>query len=112
MRNADAGNNTPYQLGYWRRTGQPAPEGASAPNLYFNLPKDTVDVAEPLDFQIGFKNVSEVPFPDSLKIKMVVTDQSNVQHVLPVMRQRPLPVNDTLHVHFPIDTRQLVGYNS
>ncbi|MFL5741801.1 MAG: C25 family cysteine peptidase [Flavisolibacter sp.] len=112
MRNADAVNNTPYQLGYWRLTDQPAPEGAIAPNLYFNLPKDTVDVAEPLDFQIGFKNVSEVPFTDSLKIKLVVTDQSNVQHVLPVMRQRPLPVNDTLHVHFPIDTRQLVGYNS
>ncbi|MGZ3911512.1 MAG: putative type IX secretion system sortase PorU2 [Flavisolibacter sp.] len=111
MENIDTSNYTPYQLKYWRLTYDPAPEGAVAPNLYFAM-KDTVDIAEPLDFQMAFKNISEVPFGDSLKIKAVVTDKNNVTHVLPVWKQKPLVVNDTLHVHYPVDTRQLVGSNS
>ena len=111
MHNSDPVNNTPYQLSNWTVTYDPAPEGAIAPNLYFSMTKDTFDVGEPVDFKIGFKNVSEVGFPDSLKIKMVVTDKNNVQHVLPVMRHRPLAVNDTLHVSYPIDTKRLTGWN-
>jgi hypothetical protein len=111
LRNADSSNYTPYQLRYWRVTYDPAPEGGVMPNLFFQL-KDTVDVAEPLEFKMAFKNIGEVPF-DSLKIRMVVTDRNNVQHVLPVLRHRPLAVNapDTLHVRYTIDTRQLTGSN-
>jgi hypothetical protein len=110
MRNLDSINLTPYQLRYWRLTYLPAPEGAVAPNIYMSM-KDTVDVGQPLDFKLAFKNVSEAGF-DSIKVKMVVTDRNNVQHVLQVPRHRPLLVNDTLHIRFPFDTRQFGGWNS
>ncbi len=97
MRNIDTSNYTPYQLKYWRLTYDPAPEGAVAPNIYFDM-KDTVDVAEPLQFKMAFKNVSEAPFTDSIKVKAVITDKNNVAHVLPAWKQRPLSLNpDTLH---------------
>jgi hypothetical protein len=110
MRNTDTTTYTPYQLRYWRLTYDPAPEGAVAPNVYFNM-KDTLEVAEPLDFKMAFKNVSEANF-DSLRVKMVITDRNNVAHVLPVQKHRKLNSNDTLHVRHMIDTRQLSGANS
>jgi len=111
MRNADTVNLTPYQLRYWRLTYLPAPEGAVAPNVFFQM-KDTLEVGEPIDFKMAFKNVTEVSF-DSMKVKMVVTDKNNVNHVLPVQRHRRLMGSpDTLHVRYSVDTRQLVGANT
>ncbi|MEI9908863.1 MAG: hypothetical protein WDO71_03875 [Bacteroidota bacterium] len=46
MNNKDRANLTPYQLNYWRLYYDPVPEGAIAPNIYFNT-KDTVEVGEP-----------------------------------------------------------------
>jgi flagellar hook assembly protein FlgD len=103
---------TPYQLKSWRLTYDPAPEGAMAPNEYYSI-KDTVDVAEPLDIKMAFKNVSEAVFSDSLKVKVVVTDRNNIAHVLPIRKQRPLSLSpDTLQIAYSIDTRQLTGANS
>lgn len=110
MKNTDSTNNTPYQLSYWRVTGVPVPEGAIAPNLFYQH-KDTIDVAEPLDFKIAFKNITTTAF-DSLKIKMVVTDKNNVQRIIPVQRHRPLAANDTVIVQASIDSRQLTGSNT
>ncbi|HEX2608722.1 MAG TPA: C25 family cysteine peptidase, partial [Flavisolibacter sp.] len=111
MRNTDTADYTPYQLRYWRLTYSPAPEGAVAPNLYFKM-KDTVDIAEPINLKLAFKNISEAAFSDSIRIKAVVTDKNNVQHVIPVMKHKPLPASDTLNVTMDLDTRQLVGANS
>jgi len=111
MRNTDTTFFTPYQLDYWRITYDPAPEGGISPNIYFSM-KDTVDVAEPLEFKMAFKNISAVPFPDSLSVKIAITDRNNVTHVLPVYKQRSLQPNDTLHVRFPVDTRRLTGANT
>ena len=108
----DSANSTPYQLNYWRLTYIAAPEGAVAPNVYFQM-KDTLDIGEPLNFKMAFQNISDANFQDSLKIKMIVTDKNNVTHVLPVQRHRPLgAAPDTLHVRYPIDTKQLVGANT
>jgi len=111
MANADTSHVTPYQLDYWRLTYLPAPEGAVAPNVFFSM-KDTVDVAEPIDFKMAFKNISETGFPDSVKVRMIITDRNNVSHTLPDITTRPLPVNDTLHVRYPGDTRNFVGANN
>jgi hypothetical protein len=110
MRNIDSIYFTPYQMRYWRLTDVPAPEGAIAPNIFFQM-KDTVDVGEPLDFRVCFKNISDVPF-DSLKVKMIITDKNNVQNIIPVPRQRPLIAGDTLTVRIPVDTRHLPGNNT
>lgn len=110
MRTEDNVNFTPYNLRYWRVTYVPVPEGAIAPNLYFTG-KDTVEVGEPYNFKIGFKNVSEAAF-DSLKVKMVITDRNNVPHIIPMARRRPLPVNDTLQLGNIVSTNSLPGINT
>jgi hypothetical protein len=109
LRNSDQVTNTPYQFKYWRLTYVPVPEGAIAPNKFLSM-KDTVEIAEPINFKIGFMNVSDVPF-DSVKVKMIVTDRNNVQHVLPVAKHRPIGVNDSINVSHIIDTRDFVGLN-
>ncbi len=109
LRAKDKGGYTPYQLRYWRVTYDPVPEGAIAPNIFLTV-KDTVDIGEPLDYKVGFKNVSEVGF-DSLKVKMVITDRNNVPYNVPMPRRRPLPVNDTLRIGTLINTTTLPGRN-
>lgn len=107
----DSVNLTPYQLRYWRLTYVPAPEGAIAPNIFLKT-KDTIDVGEPLDFKVAFKNVSPVAF-DSMKLKIVVTDKNNVPNIIPLSRRRPLqPADDTLQVGGVINTTRLAGLNS
>lgn len=115
MRTADNTHFTPYQLRYWRLTYDPVPEGAIAANLYIKV-KDTVDVGEPIDFRVAFKNVSEVPF-DSLKVKMVITDRNNVPHIIPISKRRPLLTeasapNDTLQIGALVNTSTLSGLNT
>ncbi|MEO7922338.1 MAG: C25 family cysteine peptidase [Chitinophagaceae bacterium] len=114
MRNADSINYTPYQMKYWQVTYTPVPEGAIAPNIFVKI-KDTLDVGEPLDFKVAFKNVSEVPF-DSLKIKMVITDRNNIPYIVPIPRKRPIPasgnVNDTLHLGALVNTAAIPGFNT
>ncbi|MBK7560035.1 MAG: hypothetical protein IPI68_00585 [Chitinophagaceae bacterium] len=107
-------NLTPYQLSYWRVTYDLVPEGAIAPNIYLKT-KDSLDIGEPLDFKIAFKNISEVPF-DSLKVKMVITDKNNVPHIIPIPRKRPLATvgnaNDTLQLGALIKTVNFAGNNT
>ncbi len=110
MRTTDNVNYTPYQLRYWRITYVPVPEGAIAPNLHLVV-KDTLEVGEPYNFKVGFKNVSEVAF-DSVKVKMVITDRSNVPHIIPLPRRRPLPVNDTLQIGTLVNTGSFPGANT
>lgn len=113
LRTADNTNYTPYQLKYWRVTYDAVPEGAMAANLYLKV-KDTLEVGEPLDFKIAFKNVTDMPF-DSLKVKMVITDRNNVPHIIPIPRRRPLlttPPNDTLHLGALINTTTIPGVNT
>lgn len=114
MRSVDTVNLTPYQLRYWRVTYDPVPEGAIAPNIYFSS-KDTVDVGEPFDYKVAFRNVSDVPF-DSLKVKVVVTDKNNIPHIIPLPRRRPIPAfgssNDTLQIGAKIATESLPGLNT
>ena len=114
MRNADSINYTPYQLKYWMLTYTPVPEGAIAPNIYLKT-KDTLDIGEPLDFKVAFKNVSEVSF-DSLKVKMVITDRNNVPYIIPIPRKRPIPasgnVNDTVQLGALINSASFAGNNT
>ncbi len=110
MRNVDTGNYTPYQINYWRLNCVPVPEGAVTPNISFQM--DTVvDVGQPLNFKIAFKNISDASF-DSLKVKMVVTDKNNVPNIVPIPRQQPLTAGDTLILSTTIDTKKIPGTNN
>jgi hypothetical protein len=111
MRNLDSINLTPYQLRYWRLTYVPIPEGAVAPNVFFQF-KDTLEAGEPLDFKIAFKNISDAGF-DSIKVKMIVTNSGNVQDTIsPSSKFRPLVSGDTLHVRNLTTTSGLSGLNT
>jgi Peptidase family C25 len=110
MRTQDSIHYTPYQLRYWRVTYIPVPEGAIAPNIYLKV-KDTVDVGEPFDFKVAFKNISEAPF-DSMKLKLVITDKNNLPHIVPIPRRRPLLINDTLQLGTLVNTSTIPGPNT
>ncbi len=111
MRNIDSLHYTPYQMRYWRLTYDPVPEGAVAPNIFFTG-KDSLELGEPYEIKVAFKNVSQVNF-DSLKLKMVVTDRNNVANIIPLPRKRPLTTTpDTVHVGATIQTHSLSGRNS
>ena len=109
LKTKDKGTYTPFQLRYWRVTYDPVPEGAIAPNIYVSA-KDTVDVGEPVDYKVAFKNISEAGF-DSLKVKMVITDRNNVPHIIPIPKRRPLPVDDTLRIGALVNTQTIPGHN-
>lgn len=110
MRNVDSINLTPYNLRYWRVTYVPVPEGAIAPNILFEM-KDTLEVGEPINFKVAFRNVSESDF-DSLLVKMIVTDRNNVPVAVPLGRYRPLKADSTLTIVAPISTVNFVGDNT
>ncbi len=110
MRNVDSTHYTPYQLRYWMVTYDPVPEGAVAPNLYFTT-RDTVEVGEPFNFGIAFKNISNYKF-DSIKVKLAITDRNNIENIIPVPRQKDLQPGDTIKINVPVDTRSLSGHNT
>lgn len=110
MKNQDFDNYTPYQLKYWMLTYVPVPEGAVAPNVYFNM-KDSSNIGEVVNYGIAFKNVSNLDF-DSVKVKMSITDESNVENIIPIPRQKKLVSGDTIQLNVPIDTRSLSGHNT
>lgn len=111
MRNVDTVNFTPYQLQSWQLTHVPVPEGALSANLLFSM-KDTVDVGEPLEFRIGFKNISSSAFSDSVRIKAIVTDRNNSQRVIPVQKIKAIGPDEMATIQLSIDTKQLVGMNT
>ena len=110
MRNTDLQNFTPYQLRYWMLTYTPVPEGAIAPNIYFNI-KDTLNIGETFNFGIAFKNVSKLDF-DSVKVKFTITDNNNVENIVPVPKQKALIAGDTIKLNIPVDSKSLSGSNT
>jgi hypothetical protein len=106
----DTVNATPYQLQYWRLNYLPVPEGALAPNLYLST-MDTLELGQPLDFGIAFKNVSVTPF-DSMRINLTITDKNNLAHIVPIPRRRPIISGDTLKIAYNVDTKTYPGLNT
>jgi hypothetical protein len=103
---------TPYQLKQWRLTYDPMPEGALIPNIYYQG-KDTVDVGEPLTYGVAFKNISETPFPDSMKVIFTIRNhRTNVLTDFPLNRRKDLQPGDSIKVDIPVDTRLFQGANT
>lgn len=110
LNNMDNVNVTPHQLKSWMVLADYVPEGAVAPNLTFRF-KDTVEVGQPLDFAIAFKNVSETAF-DSLKLKLIITDRNNVPKQIILPKKKPLLAGDSIVVSYQIDTKDMAGLNT
>lgn len=110
MRNMDSVTLTPYQLKYWRLNYDPAPEGALAPNLFLTK-KDTLEAGEKLSFGIAFKNISPFAF-DSMRIRLIIIDASNVSHPVLLPRQKPLISGDTILLKYDVDVQNYSGLNT
>ena len=111
MRNADSINITPYQLRYWRILYDPVPEGALAPNILYTF-KDTLNLGEQSMFTIAFKNISDMPFSDSIKVTLTVTDAGNVANSLFVPRLKKLNPGDTATISYLMDSKNFNGKNN
>jgi hypothetical protein len=110
LNNRDKINVTPHQLSMWKLYADYVPEGAISPNITFRL-KDTLEIGETLDFAISFRNVSETSF-DSLKLKLVVTNQNNVPVTIDLPRTKPLISGDSIVVSYKFDTKDFIGLNT
>lgn len=110
INNTDEVNVTPHQLQYWQLVADFVPEGAIAPNLSFKL-KDTVELGEPVEFAIAFKNISETAF-DSLKLKLVITDRNNVPYTIELPKKKPLAAGDSLVVSHTFESKDFAGHNT
>jgi len=111
MRNADSIHLTPYQLRYWRLLYDPVPEGALAPNILYKF-KDTLGLGETLNAAIAFKNVSDVAFADSIKVKMIAYDNNNNATVIPIARLKKLNPGDTATISYNLGTTSYSGNNT
>ncbi|MBV9963650.1 MAG: hypothetical protein JO072_15520, partial [Parafilimonas sp.] len=111
MRNVDSVNLTPYQLRWWRILYDPVPEGALAPNIVYNF-KDTVALGENDSLAIAFKNVSEVPFEDSILVNLTVFDASNNPNNIAIKKLKALSAGDTAVIKANIPTSAFSGSNN
>jgi hypothetical protein len=89
---------------------KPVPEGALAPNQLLTA-KDTVELGEPWNYKMAFRNTSEAAF-DSVRIKMIITDRNNVSHTIVLPKKRPLLVGDSLHIGATLNTAVYPGMNT
>jgi hypothetical protein len=92
---------TPVQLDYWRINYQPVPEAALNPNAYLSL-ADTVNEFVPVKLSVALENLTPWPM-DSMLMKYVVTDVTNVSHEF-INRNQPLAGNDTIHIKYNFAT--------
>lgn len=111
MRNADSINQTPSQLRWWRVLYDAVPEGALAPNLFLSF-NDSLDLGQPQNFGIAFKNISDVPFTDSMLVKMQVIDASNITTTYPIANLKQLNPGDTAIIRYDIPTGSSEGTNN
>ncbi|HWB25211.1 MAG TPA: C25 family cysteine peptidase [Chitinophagaceae bacterium] len=111
MRNADSVHLTPYQLRYWRVLYDPVPEGALAPNILYKF-NDTLGVGQTSNIAFAFKNVSDVAFADSIKVKMILYNSGNVANVLPVGKLKALQPGDTATITYSLDSKSFSGLNN
>jgi hypothetical protein len=108
--NSDTVNHTPWQQRYFQVKYDPVPEGALM-TVPTGIIKDTLEVGEPMNLQLAFKNISASNF-DSLRLFATATDPKNNTTILFDGLRKPLISNDTIQVNYTLDTKNLSGDNS
>ena len=106
----DTTNQSAYQLKYWRLLADLLPEGALAPNVNFSF-KDTLQIGEPQQIAIAFKNISGVDYGDSLDVDLKITNANNTTQTIVMPKVKKLLQDDTATIKVNIATENLVGNN-
>lgn len=119
LTNQDSITASPYQLQKWSVEYDEAPEGALAPNLFFNFP-DTVKVAglsggfnqisDSLKGGIAFKNIGTVAM-DSLSVQLILTNDRDSSFTFNLGKIKPLNPGDTVNIHFAAKISHLTTGN-
>ncbi len=98
---------TALQPHYMRVLYEPVPEGALHPVAHLNWHADTLQQGETGSVSVAFVNVSPTGFDSVLlRARFEHTDGQGRDYLV---RLRPLPANDTLHLTLRFDTRDRSG---
>lgn len=111
MENYDSAKGTPYQLRYWRLNYEPVAEGAIAPNILYSS-RDTVEQGEDLNITVAFKNISQKAFDSLLKVKVIIKDRNNNDHIAYIPPRKALAPGDTLIISYTFNTANYPGANT
>lgn len=110
IQTTDTANLTPYHLRWWRLIADGLPDAAAAPSIRYAF-KDTVEVGEPINFSLAFKNASDINFNDSLQVSFNIIDKNNVVQPQQVRKLKPIIAGDTAVIRTTINTQNLSGQN-
>lgn len=102
MTNRDNNFKTPEQLNMWRIHYQPEPEAALNPNRHL-VYKDTLGQGQIQHISVAVENLTEIPM-DSLLVKYQLIDKNNTRTLLGTKRYKPLPILDTIHVDYDLNS--------
>ena len=111
MKNTDRKNSTPYIINYLRLNYVAVPEGAVAPNIKYTM-KDTVEIGEPINFSVAFKNISQVKFDSLMKISLKIKTASNFDSIINIPNGKILIAGDTLVASYIIPSEKYPGKNT
>ncbi|MCY7291916.1 MAG: hypothetical protein LH615_07005, partial [Ferruginibacter sp.] len=111
MLNEDTITASPHQLNYWILNADFLPEGAVAPNIKYTM-KDTVEIGEPINFSVAFKNISQIPFDSLMKISLKIKTASNFDSIINIPRGKILVAGDTLVAYYSIPSEKYPGKNT
>ena len=111
MLNQDTITATPHQLTYWMLNADLIPEGAVAPNIKYTM-KDTVEIGEPINFSVAFKNISQVPFDSLMRINLKIKTASNFDSIINIPKGKILIAGDTLVASYTIPSEKYPGKNT
>ena len=109
----DSTTFTPAQVDYWHVLYQPLPEAAiDGSTAYTLLPTtDTIVEGQMMQFAVDVRNIFTLPM-DSLLVNYWITDQNQVIHPIPYMRQDSLLVGAVLRDTITFSTVGLSGMNT
>ncbi len=101
----------PAQLEYWRVVYTPVPEAALDPEDHFVFLRDTIQLGQPLQFEVSVKNISAWDM-DSLLIAYSV--RNNVNTVIPISypRQDSLLAFGSMITKMQVETGNLPAGNA
>jgi hypothetical protein len=111
MYNEDTITATPHQLKYWILNADLQPEGAVAPNIKYTM-KDTVEIGEPINFSVAFKNISLVKFDSLMQISLKIKTANNFDSIINIPRGKILIAGDTLVASYTIPSEKYPGKNT
>lgn len=110
LRVEDQQFQTPPQLRVWQMYYQIYPELAFAPNVYANIPADTVDRGQPFTFEMAYVNPSSVG-SDSVEIMYQVQDANGLLKESKTFTLSPLAAFEQDTLKLSISTNLLSGRN-